>query len=767
MFQSSREKYCLAWNDFQKTVSKSFGLLRNEDDLCDVTLVSDDLVFIAAHKVVLSASSQFFKSLIKNVKSNSNPLFYLGGVSSKNLNYCLDYMYNGEVQILHEDIDELLTQAQKLQIEGIIFDNDATKSNIMKPPPQPKIMSEIKREIFDDPSEQDTNNLISEEEMHEITSLIPEQIDETSEVEEISGTNNLILDEVKEIPVTENLKSDEVEVVPEPISSIPSEVEDVPEQMNSILSEVEDILESSNLIPEEVEDVREPINSNQEGVENKPGSTAKATEMVDNDADSQSTVKDKTLDCGNWGNLWKRIRPNVPQMPDVDRGTQAEDYLVEGKDKASTSEVEDKSMEETRYMGNEPMNKENCLLQVEKNDVTLILQQEVEPTPVEDSIETEREITIESVEETVKSPELDIQDKELKTTTKITTEKENFQEIDNLLEPDSKQMASSNSMSGKIKISNLEEAKSKVIELTEKTDTGYKCALCSYSNKLKVSVGRHIEIHFDGLVYNCPSCDKAFSTKNTFQFHKWKSCKKGSDTKAQIEAPIDLTEDSSYFINLEKSSDIGQTAKQYEKVLNKIKEFTEVEDGLYKCKLCDFFSSYEQSLRIHIEYRHLEGREYECNICSQLLATDQALIKHKKRMHNEDEIQEPLGKKRKIIKWSRTSDEQIDERTSPIIVDDIKEDLQQKVKSQGEEICDKIKVSSKEEAQIRIGELTQTVQDGFQCIKCGHTTKIKSNLDMHIEIHFDGLKYSCKFCDKVFPNRASLYNHKSKYHRGL
>ena len=37
----------------------------NEKDLFDVTLVSDDHVFIGAHKVVLSALSNFFKDLIK------------------------------------------------------------------------------------------------------------------------------------------------------------------------------------------------------------------------------------------------------------------------------------------------------------------------------------------------------------------------------------------------------------------------------------------------------------------------------------------------------------------------------------------------------------------------------------------------------------------------------------------------------------------------------------------------------------------------------
>ena len=36
------EKFCLKWNDFETNVSKSFGLLRSEDFLHDVTLVSDD-----------------------------------------------------------------------------------------------------------------------------------------------------------------------------------------------------------------------------------------------------------------------------------------------------------------------------------------------------------------------------------------------------------------------------------------------------------------------------------------------------------------------------------------------------------------------------------------------------------------------------------------------------------------------------------------------------------------------------------------------------
>ena len=53
------EKFCLKWNDFLSNVSKSFSLLRNEDYLHDVTIVSDDNEQIAAHKLVLSTCSEY------------------------------------------------------------------------------------------------------------------------------------------------------------------------------------------------------------------------------------------------------------------------------------------------------------------------------------------------------------------------------------------------------------------------------------------------------------------------------------------------------------------------------------------------------------------------------------------------------------------------------------------------------------------------------------------------------------------------------------
>ena len=101
------EKFCLKWNDFNTNVSKSFTLLRNEDYLHDVTLVSDDNKQVSAHKLVLSAS-----------------LLCLDGLSSTDLENVLDYIYNGEIQIFQDDLDRFLAVAQKFKLEGLLGGDD-------------------------------------------------------------------------------------------------------------------------------------------------------------------------------------------------------------------------------------------------------------------------------------------------------------------------------------------------------------------------------------------------------------------------------------------------------------------------------------------------------------------------------------------------------------------------------------------------------------------------------------------------------------------
>ena len=145
------EKFSLKWNDFQKNVSQSFGLLRQEEDLFDVTLVSDDEMQIPAHKLVLSASSSFFKSIIRK-NAHSHPLLYLGGINSRKLNFILDYIYHGEVQVYQEDLDGFIEAAQKLRIEGLRKDQENPTEGA--PSGDFKIKAGYENSIYDESSDE-------------------------------------------------------------------------------------------------------------------------------------------------------------------------------------------------------------------------------------------------------------------------------------------------------------------------------------------------------------------------------------------------------------------------------------------------------------------------------------------------------------------------------------------------------------------------------------------------------------------------------------
>ena len=120
------EKFCLKWNDYQTNWNRSLSELRNDNDLADVTLISDDKVKFSAHKVLLSSCSNMFKFILKS-NTHTNPLLFLGGVSSVNLGFILDYIYYGEVKIYQEQLDNFLESAQKLEIEGLLGNSEDTE----------------------------------------------------------------------------------------------------------------------------------------------------------------------------------------------------------------------------------------------------------------------------------------------------------------------------------------------------------------------------------------------------------------------------------------------------------------------------------------------------------------------------------------------------------------------------------------------------------------------------------------------------------------
>ena len=106
--------------------------MRNEEYLHDVTLVGDDHTQISAHKLVLSACSEYFKEVFKR-NNYSNTLMCLEGLSKQDLKNVLDYMYNGEVHIYQEGLNRFLSVAQRLKLEGLLESEDNVKAGDIMP----------------------------------------------------------------------------------------------------------------------------------------------------------------------------------------------------------------------------------------------------------------------------------------------------------------------------------------------------------------------------------------------------------------------------------------------------------------------------------------------------------------------------------------------------------------------------------------------------------------------------------------------------------
>jgi hypothetical protein len=111
------QQFCLRWNNHQSTLISVFDTLLSTKTLVDCTLAAEGK-FLQAHKVVLSACSPYFASLLSQ-QYDKHPIFILKDVKFQELSAMMDYMYRGEVNISQDQLAALLKAAESLQIKGL------------------------------------------------------------------------------------------------------------------------------------------------------------------------------------------------------------------------------------------------------------------------------------------------------------------------------------------------------------------------------------------------------------------------------------------------------------------------------------------------------------------------------------------------------------------------------------------------------------------------------------------------------------------------
>ena len=115
----TEENLRLVWSEFHSSTTYFLSHIAVNYDFSDVTLVCKDQQLVPGHRVILSAGSRFFESILKVSLGNPNPLVYLRGVSKDDLVSILSFLYTGETQVKKSRLQDFMMLARDLGVKGL------------------------------------------------------------------------------------------------------------------------------------------------------------------------------------------------------------------------------------------------------------------------------------------------------------------------------------------------------------------------------------------------------------------------------------------------------------------------------------------------------------------------------------------------------------------------------------------------------------------------------------------------------------------------
>ena len=110
----------LTWDSFQANIPQNFQNVRLSHEFSDVTLACEDECLVKAHRIILASGSLFFEKLLSRLGVHPQPLLYLRGVTGRELELVLDFLYHGEARISQGGLQAFLGLAQELGVRGLM-----------------------------------------------------------------------------------------------------------------------------------------------------------------------------------------------------------------------------------------------------------------------------------------------------------------------------------------------------------------------------------------------------------------------------------------------------------------------------------------------------------------------------------------------------------------------------------------------------------------------------------------------------------------------
>ena len=167
-----------------------------------MTLACEDGEQVLAHKVILAASSPFFKNLLRK-NNHTHPLFYMRGMKSVDLVAMVEFLYKGETRIFQENFDSFLAIAEELQLKGLVgqrIDSDMVQKEptaempVMKKPNEVNVNDKklvIQPNILEEKNESLIGEQLTENNLDDVLTLDLQKLhDKTNSLMEKTSTKN-------------------------------------------------------------------------------------------------------------------------------------------------------------------------------------------------------------------------------------------------------------------------------------------------------------------------------------------------------------------------------------------------------------------------------------------------------------------------------------------------------------------------------------------------------------------------------------------------
>jgi len=128
------QQFCLRWNNYQSTLQHVFHKQWVAGHFVDVSLIVEGRR-LDCHKMVLSACSSYFETLLQEHSTHNHPFVILHDLPYHAVESIVNFMYQGQVNVSQEQLADLLKVAETLKVKGLADSaaiNSFSKSRLLQ-----------------------------------------------------------------------------------------------------------------------------------------------------------------------------------------------------------------------------------------------------------------------------------------------------------------------------------------------------------------------------------------------------------------------------------------------------------------------------------------------------------------------------------------------------------------------------------------------------------------------------------------------------------